>query len=172
MNNKIYIIGGLASGKSYFAKKLSEKTGIGYFGMDQIVFKDSPDDEERGHEERDTIFEETVTKEKWILEGTFTEDWVLSGLTMSSQIIYLDTPPLKRLCRFIKRTWREGLCKQSELLGRVKLVLGLRYKELDRTSSGYKKLLEPFKDKVITLKSSIRSNKELEDFIEKQEVVL
>ena len=164
MNKKIYITGGLSSGKSFFAKKLSEKTGIEYFGMDQIVFKES-EFEERGEEERNAIFENIVNMESWILEGTFTEDWVVPGLKMSSQIIYLDTPPLKRFYRFIKRTWPEGIFKQSDLFGRVTLVLGFRYKEWDRTVSGYRKLLEPFKDKLVTL----ISNKEVEDFISAHE---
>ena len=166
MNNKIYIIGGLGAGKSFFAKKLSEKIRIESFAMDQIVFRGEVSEfEERGEEERNTIFEDTVKKDQWILEGTFTEDWILSGLRRSSQIIYLKTSPLVRLYRFIKRTLPEGISKQSDLLGRVKLVLGFRHKEWDRTSTKYEQLLEPFKDKVIILKSK----KEIEDFLQAME---
>ena len=60
MNNKIYIIGGLGAGKSFFAKKLSEKIRIESFAMDQIVFRGEVSEfEERGEEERNTIFEDT-----------------------------------------------------------------------------------------------------------------
>ena len=161
MNNKIYIIGGLGSGKSFLAKELSKKTGIEYFNMDKIIFKEGSFEEK----ERSSIFENIVKKDRWIVEGTFTEDWILSGLRRSSQIIYLKTSPLVRLYRFIKRTLPEGISKQSDLLGRVKLVLGFRHKEWDRTSTKYEQLLEPFKDKVIILKSK----KEIEDFLQAME---
>ena len=79
MSKKIYIIGGLGSGKSYFAKKLSQKTDIDYFGVDQIVFKEGFF-EERTEEDRDYNFQNIVKKERWILEGTFTESWISTGL--------------------------------------------------------------------------------------------
>jgi len=37
MTNKIYIIGGARSGKSFFGKQLSDKIGIRHFDLDKIV---------------------------------------------------------------------------------------------------------------------------------------
>lgn len=161
MNNKIYIIGCLGSGKSFLAKKLSHKTGIDHFDVDRIVFKESGF-EERTIKERNTIFENISKKDNWILEGTFTESWIIPGLEASSQIIYLTTPRFVRFYRFIKRILRQGIFNQSDLIGRTKLVLGFKYKDWDRTANKYEELLKPFKDKVITLKSK----KEVEEWID------
>jgi adenylate kinase family enzyme len=136
MNTKIYIIGGLGSGKSFFAKKLLDKTGIEYFDMDRIVFKEGSF-EQRDEKERDNIFENTTNKDHWILEGTFTESWITPGLGEASQIIYLTTHPLIRFYRFIKRILKQGISNQNDLFGRTKLVLGFRYKEWDRTEMNY-----------------------------------
>lgn len=163
MNTKVYIIGGLGSGKSYFAKKLSEKIGVPYFDIDQIVFKESRFDE-RTESERNAIFENIFKKDSWILEGTFTEDWIIPGLEASSRIIYLTTPPAARLYRFIKRILKQGILKQNDLLGRTKLVLGFKHKEWDRTANKYEEVLALHKNKVITLKSK----KEVVDFIDAQ----
>lgn len=160
MSTRIYIIGCLGSGKSFFAKELSRKIGIEYFEMDRIVFNNSTF-EERTKEERDRLFETLIKKENWILEGTFTEDWVLLGLEGSSQVVYLATPSLVRLYRFIKRIIKQGILNQDDLLGRVRLVLGFRYKEWDRTASKYEQILKPYKDKVVTLKSK----REMQNFI-------
>ena len=163
MNSRIYIIGGLGSGKSFFAKKLSEKTGIEYFNMDRIIFKEGSF-EERTDEERNLIFESIVKKNNWILEGTFTESWITPGLEEATHIVYLATPRLISLYRFIKRTAREGVFKQSGLFGRTVLVLGFKYKEWDRTADKYEEILRPHKNKVVTLKSE----KEVRDFISTQ----
>ncbi len=164
MNTKIYIIGGLASGKSFFAKKLSSKMGVEYFDMDRIVFKENSYEERTGRE-RNTIFGNVIKKDAWIVEGTFTEDWIIPGLEASSQIIYLTTPALVRLHRFIKRILKQGILKQNHLFGRTKLVLGFKYKEWDRTAHTYEEVLRPHTHKVVTLKSK----KEIQRFITSQE---
>ena len=161
MNTKIYIIGGLGSGKSFFAKNLSSKIGIECFDMDRIIFKEGSF-EERANEERDAIFEKIIKEDYWILEGTFTEDWIIPGLEASSQIIYLTTPPFVRLYRFTKRILKQGVFNQTDLIGRTKLVLGFKYKEWDRTATKYKEILRPYKHKVIELKSK----RDVSDFID------
>jgi adenylate kinase family enzyme len=163
MNKKIYIICGLGSGKSFFAKKLSDKTGIECFDMDRVVFKEKSF-EERPELERDVIFEAIIKKEDWILEGTFTEDWIIPGLTSSSQIIYLRILPLVRFYRFVKRIFKQGIFKQNNLYNRSKLVLGFKHKEWDRTSYKYRELLKQFKNKVIILKSAKEIEKYLREF--------
>ena len=160
MNSRIYIIGGLGSGKSFLSKKLSEKSGLEYFEMDKIVFKESKF-EERTEQERNVIFENILKKDNWILEGTFTEEWIVPGLSRATKIIYLSTLPSLRLFRFMKRIIKQGIHKQNNLLNRIKLVLGFKHKEWNRTAEKYKQLLEPFKSKVITL----RSKKEVNDFM-------
>lgn len=164
MNTKIYIIGGLGSGKSFFAKKLSNGTGIQHFDMDRIVFKEDSF-EERTDGERNAIFENIIKKDAWILEGTFTEGWIIPALEGSSQIIYLTTPPFIRLYRFIRRIIKQGILNQNNLFGRTKLVLGFKYKEWDRTSNKYEEILKPYKGKVIRLKSA----KEVKDFLGSRE---
>lgn len=151
-NHKLYIIGGLGSGKSYLAKKLSESTHSVHYDLDRIVFINSLF-KERGQEERDTIFASRCNEGHWVIEGTYTEDWIKLGLEKADVIIYLNIHPLTRFLRFIKRIWGQGILQQQNLYGRSLLVLGFKYKEYDRTGKGYRKLLERYRDKVVVLKS-------------------
>lgn len=153
MNTRIYIIGGLGSGKSFLAKKLSEKTGVEHFDLDRIVFKEQSF-EERGESERGILFESILKQENWIVEGTFTESWIVKGLEASSQIIYMTTPPLVRLYRFILRIFGQGISHQNNLFGRTALVLGFKYKEWDRSSTRYEELLSPYTTKTTKLSSA------------------
>lgn len=157
MKERIYIIGGLGSGKTYLAKKLSESKHVTHHDLDKIVFLNSSF-EERDPGERDSIFASRCNEEHWVIEGTYTERWVTPGLEKADVIIYLNIHPFIRFLRFIKRVWGQGILRQQNLFGRSLLVLDFKYKEYDRTSRGYKKLLEHYRKKVIELGSEKEVN--------------
>lgn len=160
--SKIYIIGCLGSGKSFLGKKLSEKSGVEHFNLDDVVYLDK-NFNKREEKERDIILEKIIKKKSFIMEGVYTKDWILPAIEESSLIIYLDITPLTRLYRFIKRNIKQGTLRQKGFFGRSLLVLGFKYKETDRTKTKYERLLKPYQDKM----TIIKSEKEVNYFIDK-----
>ena len=151
MINKVYIIGGARSGKSFFGKQLSDKAGIRHFDLDKIVFTENW--EKVSEQDCDRELSKILLGDSWIIEGVYAEDWIVVALKKSDKIIWLDTPVLIKLFRFLKQTVKRGKGGFKNFYGRGRLAIGLKYKEWDRSRSCYKNLLQPFKDKVSVVKT-------------------
>lgn len=68
---KIDIIGSVASGKTTLARKISQKYKVPYYEKDNIVWMRTPEgDKKRTPEERDKFFEQIITSDNWIVEGS------------------------------------------------------------------------------------------------------
>ncbi len=157
MINKIYIIGGGRSGKSFLAKQFSEKTGIQHYDLDKVVFI------EIGKIERDELsrnkeLDKILLSDCWIIEGAYAEKWIIPALNSADTIIWLDTSAAVKLLRFFKRIIADGKNGPKNFYARGKLVAGLKHKEWDRSRQCYRKLLLPFKEKTIILKSKREIN--------------
>ncbi|MBD3209673.1 DNA topology modulation protein FlaR [Candidatus Woesearchaeota archaeon] len=102
---KIRIIGGLGSGKSYLAKKLSKKFNMPFLPLDDIVWAFDPGDfmEKNPLKERDALLQKTLNKKHWIIEGVYAEPWTKPTITQADYFIYLDVPKMKRHYRAIRR---------------------------------------------------------------------
>ena len=104
--NKILIIGIAGSGKTYLANKISKMLKIKSYDLDKIVFR-----KKDFTRVKDFIRDEKVNKilkdKKWLIEGSYTSDWVISIIKKSNLIIFLNINILKAkkrlLFRFIKR---------------------------------------------------------------------
>lgn len=66
---KVIIIGCPGAGKSIFARKLKEKTGLPLFYLDMIWHK--PDGTNISRDEFDGKIKEIMKKEQWILDGNY-----------------------------------------------------------------------------------------------------
>lgn len=66
---KIIVIGCPGSGKSTFARKLQQKTGLPLYYLDMIWHK--PDKTTVSDEEFDTRLQEIVAREEWIIDGNY-----------------------------------------------------------------------------------------------------
>lgn len=75
MKMKIYIIGNAASGKSTLAEKLKEKIGIRVYHLDDLFWK-TKYTEQYDIREKKNIVEKLTLTDEWIIEGSFTEDYI------------------------------------------------------------------------------------------------
>lgn len=107
---KIYIVGAVGSGKTTFAKELSNVSKINYYSLDTIFYKKS-EDSPWGTQQRDLTecknqFKKIMKKDSWIIEdvcrGVFTE-----GLRQADLIIFLDTSTFIRNWRIIFRFFKQ-----------------------------------------------------------------
>ncbi|RKI38870.1 adenylate kinase [bacterium D16-51] len=67
--DKIIIIGSPGSGKSTFARKLRDVTGIPLYYLDMLWHK--PDRTNYTREEFDTSLKEIIKKDRWIIDGNY-----------------------------------------------------------------------------------------------------
>ncbi len=158
MINKIYIIGGGRSGKSFLAGQISEKTGIQHYDLDKVVFI------EIGKIERDELsrnkeLDKILLSNRWIIEGVYAEEWIIPALNNADLIIWLNTPIAVKLLRFFKKIIANGKNGPKNFYARGKLVVGLKHDEWDRSRQCYRRLLLPFKEKTSILKSKREINK-------------
>ncbi len=79
---KVLVIGSGGAGKSTFAKRLSEKTGLEVIHLDQLYWQ--PNWVETPKDEWQEIVKEIIEGDEWILDGNF-------GGTMEMRIEACDT---------------------------------------------------------------------------------
>ena len=100
---RIHIIGSVGSGKTTLAKKLSSKLSIPYYELDNIVWKRTKNGDVRNTmEDRDSIFQNIIFNDQWIIEGVHYE-WVSKSFEEADIILVLDVPKRKRRYRIMKR---------------------------------------------------------------------
>jgi len=169
---RIDIIGPAGSGKSTLAKALSLKLGIPHIQIDRFWFEaggrqgphDTPNLEEVRAHIRQSV-KKAVEGESWVSDGTYSrvQDLIASRADV---VLFLDVPLWTRLLNHTRRAFFE-----SKRHAHLSLWEELKfYKEVvRRTYRGRPKLLkivEDYKDKVVTL----RSLKEIDAYLRKVEV--
>lgn len=105
---KIHIIGCSGTGKTWLAKKLSEKYSIPCYDLDDLQWDNKADTYgvKNPPDMRDALLKRILTNDNWIIEGVYF-GWVGDSFAAADQIYILDIPPrvYKRriLHRFIRR---------------------------------------------------------------------
>lgn len=88
------------AGKSTFARKLGEKTGIEEHHLDVLYWK--PGWVESGLQEFSDAQREIVKKKQWIIEGNYSNTFEIRAAACDT-VIYLDVPLYLCLYRVLKR---------------------------------------------------------------------
>lgn len=102
---RIYIVGPVGSGKTTFAKELSQITGINYYELDLVRYyaqNSSLKGFKRPDEERNTIFAGILAQDDWIIEDVGRECFEL-GLQNADEIILIDLNTMVIVFRILKR---------------------------------------------------------------------
>ncbi|MDD6682260.1 MAG: deoxynucleoside kinase [Clostridiales bacterium] len=93
---KIYITGSVGSGKTTLARKISQKTGVSCFHLDEIVYEECPEDswgnKKRPPEERDALFAAALAQPHFIMEDAGRKCF-LSAPEQADRVILLDISP-------------------------------------------------------------------------------
>ena len=98
--NKICIVGCGGSGKSTLAGKLGEITGLPVYYLDVYFWKAGW--VERDREEWNSIVNDLVKKDKWIMDGNYSRTQAIR-FADADTIIFLDFPRYKCLMNALKR---------------------------------------------------------------------
>ncbi len=154
---KIRIIGCSGSGKTYFAKRLSEKYNVPYFDLDDIQWDNSQNSYgvKMPIDKRNQMLNDILQQPDWIIEGVYYA-WVQQSFEEADMIYVLDMP--KRLYKFriIKRFIQRKIGTEKGKKETFKSVYNL-LKWTDTFQNANMKeiirILEQHKRKVIYLKN-------------------
>ncbi len=104
---KIYIIGGVATGKTTFSKKLSKKLHIDCHELDTVAWDDTRGIK-RNNEEIERLFSQILSKDTWIIEDVGREKFK-KGLIEADTIYFIYISRMKIYYRVIKRWIKQKL---------------------------------------------------------------
>jgi adenylate kinase family enzyme len=155
IGNKIVVLGVSASGKSTFARKLGDKTGLPVTYIDALMWK--PGWQYIGDEETVRLIKEVSEKDSWIIEGYIEKGARVELFNKSDTILYLDYPGWLSAWRYLKRTWKHRKNPRPELPGSPE-KFKFSFLKIVFTKGEVYKLEKLFKeydwnDKIIRLKS-------------------
>lgn len=153
---KIRIIGCSGSGKTYLAKRLSEKYNIPNFDLDDIQWDNSQNSYgvKMPIEKRNQMLNDILQQPDWIIDGVYYA-WVQKSFEDADVIYVLDIPKwlyrFRIIKRFIKR--RVGLEKgKKETLKSVCDLLKWTNTFQNTNKKEIIRILEPHKEKVVYIK--------------------
>jgi len=154
-DNRIYIFGLTASGKTTLAKDISKIKGIKIYPTDEMVYKKKWD-LKYSEKTRNKKLRDVHKKSKWIIEGVH-HDWAKSAIKKADIVILLNPSKITMLKRAFKRSKENAKKgKRDKLKQKVKLVYGI----FRWTTKGYKDYKKQTK-KFIELKNK----KDIESFL-------
>ena len=153
---KIRIIGCSGSGKTYLAKRLSERYNIPSFDLDDIQWDNSQNSYgvKMPIEKRNQMLNDILQQPDWIIDGVYYA-WVQKSFEDADIIYVLDMPKwlykFRIIKRFIKR--RVGLEKgKKETLKSVCNLLKWTNTFQNTNMKEIVRILEPYKEKVVHIK--------------------
>lgn len=155
---KIHIIGCSGSGKSYFAKALSDKYKITHYDLDDIQWdKTSSKYGVKNTEvKRNAELSAILEKGDWITEGIYYA-WVGKCFENADVIYLLDIPPLVYKYRIIRRFIRRKLGIEKSKKETLKSLFDL-LKWTDKFQKNnlieIKKILSGYADKTVVIRNS------------------
>jgi adenylate kinase family enzyme len=101
---KIWIGGGVAHGKSTFAKKLAKETGWALLDLDSIIFKDNCGNRHLESETEMKLREFIKNNQNWIIEGAQKRTFCFQGISKADIIIIIKLNKFMALGRFFFKT--------------------------------------------------------------------
>lgn len=158
---KIYIVGSVASGKTTFAKKLSERTGIECTHLDGIVHIKDETNKVWGNIRRDDaeiirLFNDVISNSKWIIEDAG-RTMFIKAMEEADLIIHLNPSSFTRKIRIFTRFIKQNLGLEDCLYTPNLRMIKFMYKAAKKYDKGNDDLtlrLANYSDKIITLKTN------------------
>ena len=154
---KIHIIGCSGMGKTYLAKKLSNKYNIPHYDLDNIYWDNSSQKYgiKTEVEKRDKLLQKILEKDDWIIEGIYYK-WLEQSFKDADIIYILDLPKYIYKFRIIKRFIKRKLKLEAGKKETLKSLLDLLKWTDEFQKEDMKeiiKILEKYKEKVYFVKS-------------------
>lgn len=122
-SQRLRIIGGPGSGKTYLAKLVSDHTNLSYLNLDEIYWSKG---KKRDSEARDDLLRTTLRTEEWIVEGSYDDKWAYSTFVDATMILVLNPSFFTRFFRIFVRYFSNLFSKDNisfrQFISQVKLT--------------------------------------------------
>ena len=166
--NKILIVGGIGSGKTTLASKLSKILNIKNYELDNIAYKRRDIHEKQKPKIRDKKVKSLLKRKRWIVEGFYSQYWTYPIYRKADIVLILNiktsTSKNRLIRRFIKR--RLSFKRKGNVNQKFKRMISL-IKYIDEYPKKYfqmqKETAKGFNKNVLILKNK----KEIKEFIKK-----
>lgn len=164
---KLYIVGPVGSGKSTYARRIAQKSGVPCCHLDEVVYMEDPMDSwgnrKRPEKERDALFQSVLRQKDYIMEDAGRACF-LPGMEQADTILLLEPPLLVRQKRIVLRWVKQKIgvekCIYKPQLGMLKAMFRWA-KNYDTGADGTRSRIAPFRSKTVVL----RSNKDLRRYL-------
>ena len=165
---KIHIIGYSGTGKTYLAKKLSNKYNIPHYDLDNIYWDNSSQKYgvKTEIEKRNKLLQNILEKDDWIIEGIYYK-WLEQSFKNADIIYILDLPKYIYKFRIIKRFIKRKLKLETGKKETLKSLLDLLKwtdKFQNEDMKEIIKILEKYKEKVYFIKDK----KEIKEILKRK----
>ena len=111
---RVVVVGPGGAGKTVFAERLSQRTGIPVVHLDRIFYRDGW--AELPREEAVAALEAAIAGERWIVDGNFL-DAGDSRFERADTVVFLDLPRWLCLARIVRRRIRDRGKARADLPG-------------------------------------------------------
>ena len=164
---KILIVGGIGSGKTTLAKKLSKFLKIKTYELDDIAYKKRATYEKREPKLRDKKITSILKRKKWIIEGFYSRSWTHKIHKKADIIVILNVKTSVSKSRLIRRFIKRKLSfKKSNRNRKFKRTLSLiRY--INEYPTKYFKLQKQVAKKFNKNVLILNNKKEINEFLKK-----
>lgn len=124
---RVRVLGGPGSGKSYLAKLISDHTNLSYINLDDLFYVGA---KKRDPENRNKLLLNLLRTEEWIIEGSFVDDWVYSTFVDSTIILVLNPSLFVRLSRVFSKFFFKPHISLRQLLSEIRMSVSYNSKHL------------------------------------------
>ncbi|HEA46415.1 MAG TPA: hypothetical protein ENH99_01395 [Candidatus Pacearchaeota archaeon] len=165
--DRILIVGGIGSGKTTLANKLSKILNIKHYELDNIAYKTRDVWVKFGYPERKKKLNKIFKRKTWILEGFYSTPWTLSVYKKADLVIILEVKKTKAKIRVFKRFLkRKFLMKKNKkvnksLKGVIKIIKHINLERYEKKIKKAKGMAKKHSKKYMILKNK----KEINNFI-------
>jgi adenylate kinase family enzyme len=163
--NRLYIIGARGSGKTTLANRLSKILKIKTYDLDNLVMKKNSF-EKVSEKLRDRLLKNLIAKNRWIIEGAYSRDWISPIYKRAELIIIISRHPWitkKRIIvRSLKRRFGFDKTRRKESINDFMALMSYqnRYPKEDLTK--HFRLVKKHKKNFLVLKNMKQINKFVE----------
>ena len=160
--DRIYILGPPGAGTTYLSNKISKILNIPPYDTDDVRFI-KKFTKARTKKKRKKIMDKIIRRKKWIIDARGT-DWDRHAMLKADLIVWINTPPLKRVFRIIKRFYKRRKNKELEekfqdLFPLTKYSLNYKYGSRSTSFKSISNFLSENKIKPVIIKNDKQLNK-------------
>lgn len=157
---RIFVTGNAGSGKSTLGKEIARRTGIDYFSLDGIVWKEKW--QKTSPEEQRQKIAELTAKEAWVIDGVD-----FDALDVADTVIFLDMPRRACFYRAAKRNRKYLFSSRPGLPANCPeiLIIPTLVKIIWRFPNRVRPKILASKDRRSGIFVHIRSNRQLKNYL-------